>query len=75
MPSWPYHCEADLVADGYVRCAHIPCPYCGRPLVIFMRPGEMPVFLDAHTYAVHLSSPGHIPEGAIDRKTAAAGDK
>lgn len=75
MTPWPYHCEADLLAAGYRRCAHVPCLYCGLPLVIFMRPNEMPVFLDARTYALHLSTPGHILEGPIDRKSAAAGDK
>jgi hypothetical protein len=75
MSIWPYHSEADLVADGYRRCAHVPCLYCSKELAIFMRPGEMPEFLDAKTYARHLAPPAHLPQGPIDNKSAAAGDR
>jgi hypothetical protein len=73
--NWPYHSEADLVKAGYRRCAHVPCIYCGKALVIFMRDGEMPEFLDARTYARHLDTPTHIPNGPKDNKSAAAGDR
>ena len=70
--NWPYRCEGDLLGAGFIACARLNCPICQKPLRIFMKFGEMPVFLDAKTYAIHLDGFKHA-DSPVDRKTAAAG--